>query len=81
MQRLEFLLDIHRCRCFYTFILVANLADRDAGALGEHSGGDIHGREFLEEQLSRVWNMNLRDLGLVLAGTAFEGLGFDFARR
>jgi len=50
------------------------LADGDTGPVGEHAGGDIHGRKLLEEQFGGVRNVDLGDLRLVLAGPAFEGL-------
>lgn len=58
-----------------------HLANGDAGASGEHSGGDIHRCQLLEEQLRSVRDMDLRDLRFVFARTTLEGLDFDFGNR
>ena len=50
------------------------LADRDAGPGREHARGNVHALQLLEQQLGRVWYVNLRDLGLVLARPAFKRL-------
>jgi hypothetical protein len=47
------------------------VADAEAGARGEHAGGDVHGEELLEEQLGGVGDVDLRDARLVVAGAAF----------
>jgi hypothetical protein len=47
------------------------VADAEAGARGEHAGGDVHGEELLEEQLGGVGDMDLRDARLVVAGATF----------
>jgi hypothetical protein len=47
------------------------VADAEAGARGEHAGGDVHGKELLEEQLGGVGDVDLRDARLVVAGAAF----------
>jgi hypothetical protein len=44
----------------------------NARTLREHSCGNVHRRELLEEQLSSIRNVDLRDLRLVLARPAFE---------
>jgi hypothetical protein len=54
-------------------------ANRYPRSLREHSSCDIHCRQLLEEQLGCIWNMNLRDLGLVLARSTLEGLIGEFA--
>lgn len=46
--------------------------NRDARSSGEHSGRNIHGCQLLEEKFGGIRNVNLRDLGLVLARSAFE---------
>jgi len=56
-------------------VLEEGLADADAGAVGEHAGGNVHRGQLLEEQLGCVWDVNLRDLGLVSAWSALKGLG------
>lgn len=47
------------------------VADAEAGARGEHAGGDVHGEELLEEQLGGVGDVDLRDARLIVAGAAF----------
>lgn len=50
------------------------LSDRYARPISEHSRGDVHGCQFLEQQLGCVRDVDLCNLCLVLAGTALEGL-------
>lgn len=40
---------------------------------GDHAGSDVHGLELLEEQLGRVRDLHLRDLGLVAAMSLEKG--------
>lgn len=47
------------------------VADAEAGARGEHAGGDVHGEELLEEQLGGIGDVDLRDARLIVAGAAF----------
>ena len=42
--------------------------------IDHHPGRDVHGHELLEEQLCGVGELDLRDLGLVLAALALEGV-------
>lgn len=44
------------------------------GAVRKHSRSNVHRLQFLEEQLRGVGNVDLGDLGLILAGSAFERL-------
>lgn len=46
------------------------LADRNTAALGIHSRRDVHGREFLEQQLGGVGQDDARNLRLVPARSA-----------
>jgi len=46
------------------------VADAEARASSEHAGGDVHGEKLLEEELSGIGDVNLRDACLVVAGTA-----------
>ena len=39
-----------------------------------HSRGNVHGHQLLEEQLRRIWQLDLRDLRLVLASLALESV-------
>ena len=48
------------------------LSDCDARSLRVHPGSDVHGGQLLEEQLGRVRDVHLRNLGFVLARPAFE---------
>lgn len=50
------------------------LADTNTRPVGEHACGNVHGSQLLEEQLGRVWDVNLRDLGLVSTWSALERL-------
>lgn len=52
----------------------ARLADRDTRPAGKHARGNTHRHELLEKQLGCVRHVYLRNLGLVLARPAFEGL-------
>jgi hypothetical protein len=54
-------------------------AHRNTRSLSEHSCGNVHGCQLLEEQFGRIWDVNLRDFGLVFARTALERPGVDFA--
>lgn len=47
--------------------------------LGVHPRRDVHTRQLLEEQLGRVRNVNLRNLGLVLTRTALELVALEVA--
>ena len=60
-------------------IKVGGLADTDTRPIGEHASSDVHRRQLLEEQLGRVWDVHLRDLGLVSAWSALERLCVEFA--
>lgn len=55
------------------------LADTDTRPVGEHAGCNVHRRQLLEEQLGRVRDVHLRDLGLVSAWSALERLCVEFA--
>jgi hypothetical protein len=46
------------------------VTDAEAGASGEHAGGNVHGEEFLEEQLGGVGDVDLGDTRLVVARAA-----------
>lgn len=50
------------------------LPDRRARPVSEHSGGNVHRLELLEQELGRIRDVNLRNLGLVLAWPALERL-------
>jgi hypothetical protein len=50
------------------------LPDRNSRSASEHSCGNVHGLKLLEQQLGRIWDVDLCNLGLVLARPAFEGL-------
>jgi hypothetical protein len=54
-------------------------ANCDTTSRGEHASGNVHARQFLEEQFCRVWNVYLGDLGRVFAGPAFELLPLEIA--
>lgn len=41
------------------------LSDGDSRSLGIHPSGDVHGSEFLEEQLRRIGHVHLGDPSLV----------------
>lgn len=56
-----------------------DLADTDTRPVGEHASSNVHRRQLLEEQLGRVWNVHLRDLGLVSAWSALKRLCVEFA--
>jgi hypothetical protein len=49
-------------------ILVTNA---DTRTICEHAGCDVHGEEFLEEELGGVGDLDLGDAGFVVARTAF----------
>lgn len=53
---------------------ISRLPERDAGSVGEHPRCNVHGCEFLEQQLGGVRDVDLRNLGLVLARTTLERL-------
>lgn len=57
-------------------LLVTNA---EAGAVGEHAGRNVHGEKFLEQKLGGIWNVDLGDARLVVAGTAFVVALFDRA--
>lgn len=59
--------------------LARALANTDTGPVGEHASGDVHRCQLLEKQLGRVWNVHLRNLGLVTARSALERLGVELA--
>lgn len=59
--------------------LTIHSADWNTRSLGEHSGSNIHRCQLLEEQLGSIRNMDLWDLRLILAGSALERLGGEFA--
>ena len=63
---------------FPTFCLSTN---GDTTSRGEHAGGDVHARQFLEEQFCRVWDVYLGDLGRVFAGPAFKLLPLEITRK
>ena len=50
----------------------AVLSDCDATPLCVHSSRDVHAGQLLEQQFGRVGYVDLRYLGLVAAGPAFE---------
>lgn len=52
----------------------AALADRHARAAGKHSCRNVHSLELLEEKLGGIGDVDLSNLGLILAGAALEGL-------
>lgn len=58
----------------WTSLLTCLLSDRYAGAAREHPCCNVHGLQLLEEQLGGVGDVDLGNLGFVLAGAAFEGL-------
>jgi hypothetical protein len=45
-----------------------------ARSVGEHSRSNVHRLEFLEQELCSVWDVNLGNLCLVLARSAFKRL-------
>jgi hypothetical protein len=53
---------------------LAASADRHARPVGEHARRNVHRLQLLEQQLGRVRDVDLRNLGLVLAGAALERL-------
>jgi hypothetical protein len=55
------------------------VAHAEARAVRKHARRNVHGEEFLEEQLGRVGDVDLRDAGLVVAGAAFVAAFFDGA--
>ena len=58
---------------------VGGSADTDTRPIGEHASSDVHRRQLLDEQLGRVWDVHLRDLGLVSAWSALKRLCVEFA--
>lgn len=46
----------------------------NTASLGVHSRRNIHRRQLLEHQLGSIGNDDLRNLGLVLARSALEGV-------
>ena len=50
----------------------SSLTDTDAGAVSEHTSGDVHSLQFLEQELGGIRDVDLGDLGLVLAGATLE---------
>lgn len=50
------------------------LPHRCAGAVSKHAAGNVHGLQLLEQELGCVWDVNLSNLGLVLARPAFKRL-------
>lgn len=60
--------------------IISSLPDAHSRPVGEHSRGDVHRRQLLEEQLRRVWNVHLRDLCLVPAGPTLERLRVQFPK-
>ena len=49
-----------------------SLSDCDARSSRKHPSRNVHRHKFLEKELGRVRDMDLRDLGFVLARSAFE---------
>jgi hypothetical protein len=60
--------------------IFSSLPDAHPRPVGEHSRGDVHRRQLLEEQLRRVRNVHLRDLCLVPAGPTLERLRVQFPK-
>ena len=56
------------------------LPDSHPRALRVQPGGNVHRGQLLEEQLGRVRDVDLRDLGLVLARPALEGILLQVAK-
>lgn len=65
---------------FYSFFVLV-LPDRRAGPVSEHPGCNVHRLELLEQELGRIRDVDLRNLGLVLAWPALERLLGKVARR
>jgi len=55
------------------------VTDAQSRAIGKHAGGNVHGEEFLEEQLGGVGDVDLGDAGFVVAGAAFVEALFELA--
>jgi hypothetical protein len=51
--------------------VVRLVSDADTGPVREHAGGNVHTQQLLEQKLRCVRNLDLRDLGLVVAGPTF----------
>lgn len=62
---------------FHNLPTIVHLADADTRSVGEHACGNVHRGQFLEEQLGGVRDVHLRDLGLVSAWSALEGLSVE----
>jgi hypothetical protein len=56
-------------------------SDTDTTALGVHACGDVHGSKLLEHEFGGIRNDDLGNLGLVLAGSAFELVLLERATR
>lgn len=50
------------------------LPNGSTGTVSEHARGNVHRLQLLEQEFCRIRNVNLRNLGLVLAGPAFKRL-------
>ena len=42
----------------------------EAGTIGEHACGNVHGEELLEEEFRGIRDVDLRDASLIVAGAA-----------
>ena len=51
---------------------LSDLSDSDSGSFRIHPCRNVHCCQLLEKQLGRIWHVDLRNLGLVLARPAFE---------
>ena len=58
--------------CLPAAVSSVALSDCHARSLCVHPCCNVHGCEFLEKELGRVWDVHLGDLGLVLAGATLE---------
>lgn len=65
---------------FRSYILTFVSADRYPRSLSEHPGRNVHGCQLLEKQFRGIWDVDLRDSGLVLARSALETLCGEFPR-
>ena len=55
-------------------VVTASLPHCDSRPLGVHTRGNVHRLQFLEEQLRRIGELDLRDPSFVLAWPALERL-------
>lgn len=58
----------------YRAFPLLSLSQRNARAIGKQSGRDVHSLKLLEKQLGCIGDVDLRNLGLVLARPTLERL-------